>query len=57
SEDVIKYHDYPGWAPEFLPHEVAHQWFPIEVTLERQEDGWLAESLAEYLAWRYLLEK
>ncbi len=57
SEDVIKYHDYPSWALEFLPHEIAHQWFPIEVTLARQEDGWLAESLAEYLAWRYLLEK
>lgn len=57
SEDVIKYHDHPGWAPEFLPHEFAHQWFPIEVTLERQEDGWLAESLAEYLGWRYLQEK
>lgn len=57
SEDVIKFHEYPGWEPEFLPHEVAHQWFPIEVTLERREDGWLAESLAEYLAWRYLREK
>ncbi len=57
SEDVIKYHDYPGWNAEFLPHEIAHQWFPIEVTLARPEDGWLAESLAEYLAWRYLLEK
>jgi len=57
SEDVIKYHDYPGWSPEFLPHEIAHQWFPHEVTLARSEDGWLAESLAEYLAWRYLQEK
>jgi tetratricopeptide (TPR) repeat protein len=57
SEDIIKYHGYPGWAPEFLPHEIAHQWFPIEVTLALPEDGWLAESLAEYLAWRYLLEK
>jgi tetratricopeptide (TPR) repeat protein len=57
SEDVIKYHDFPGWSPEFLPHEIVHQWFPIEVTLNREEDGWLAESLAEYLAWRYLREK
>ncbi|MBI3664221.1 MAG: hypothetical protein HY234_14380 [Acidobacteria bacterium] len=57
SEDAIKYHGYPGWAPEFLPHEIAHQWFPIEVTLKQQEDGWLAESLAEYLAWRYMREK
>jgi tetratricopeptide (TPR) repeat protein len=44
-------------APEFLPHEIAHQWFPIEVTLKSEEDGWLAESLAEYLAWRYLQER
>jgi tetratricopeptide (TPR) repeat protein len=57
SEDVVKFSAYPGYAPEFLPHEIAHQWFPIEVTLARQEDGWLAESLAEYLAWRYLQEK
>jgi tetratricopeptide (TPR) repeat protein len=56
SEDVVKFFDYPGFAPEFLPHEVAHQWFPIEVTIARQEDAWLAESLAEYLAWRYLQE-
>jgi len=57
SEDAVKFHDYAGYAPEFLPHEIAHQWFPIEVTIAAQEDGWLAESLAEYLAWRYLEEK
>jgi tetratricopeptide (TPR) repeat protein len=57
SEDVVKFSDDPNYMPEFLPHEIAHQWFPIQVTLERQEDGWLAESLAEYLAWRYLQEK
>jgi tetratricopeptide (TPR) repeat protein len=57
SEDFLKFHDDPDYAPEFLPHEIAHQWFPIEVTLARQEDGWLAESLAEYLAWRYLRER
>jgi tetratricopeptide (TPR) repeat protein len=56
SEDAVKFHDYPSYAPEFLPHEIAHQWFPIAVTLAREEDGWLAESLAEYLAWRYLAE-
>jgi tetratricopeptide (TPR) repeat protein len=57
SEDVVKWHGHPGFAPEFLPHEIAHQWFPIAVTLKSEEDGWLAESLAEYLAWRYLEEK
>ena len=56
SEDFMKFHDDPGYAPEFLPHEIAHQWFPIEAALASQEDGWLAESLAEYLAWRYLQE-
>jgi len=53
----VKWHNYPDYAPEFLPHEVVHQWFPIEVTIAREEDGWLAESVAEYLAWRYLQEK
>jgi len=57
SEDVVKFSDDPNFMPEFLPHEIAHQWFPIQVTLKSQEDGWLAESLAEYLAWRYLQEK
>jgi tetratricopeptide (TPR) repeat protein len=56
SEDVLKWAGAAGYAPEFLPHEMAHQWFPIEVTLAREEDGWLAESLAQYLAWRYLQE-
>lgn len=57
SRDVMRYADEADYAPEFLPHELAHQWFPLEVVLERQEDGWLAESLAEYLSWRYLREK
>ncbi len=57
SEDVIKNAADPNFAPEFLPHEIAHQWFPIEVTLKNEADGWMAESLAEYLAWRYLQEK
>ena len=42
-------------APQFLPHEIAHQWFPNGVAPASASDGWLAESLAEYLAWRYLL--
>ncbi len=54
SEDVVKHAGEKDYAPEFLPHEIAHQWFPIEVTLKSEADGWLAESLAEYLAWRYL---
>jgi hypothetical protein len=54
SEDIVKHAGEKDYVPEFLPHEIAHQWFPIEVTLALEEDGWLAESLAEYLAWRYL---
>jgi len=44
------------YAPGFLAHEIAHQWFPNGVAPASSSDGWLAESLAEYLAWRYLLE-
>jgi tetratricopeptide (TPR) repeat protein len=44
------------YAPGFLAHEIAHQWFPCGVAPASSADGWLAESLAEYLAWRYLLE-
>src|SRR5712692_7242063 len=47
SRDVMKYADEAEYAPAFLPHELAHQWFPIDVTIEREEDGWLAESIAE----------
>ena len=54
SPGFMKYAEVPGYAAEFLPHEIAHQWFPIDVTIEKEEDGWLAESIAEYLAWRYL---
>ena len=57
SRNVSQYAGVLAFAPEFLPHELAHQWFPLEVVIERQDDGWLAESLAEYLSWRYLREK
>ncbi len=57
SRDVMMYAGVPSFAPEFLPHEIAHQWFPIDVTIEKEEDGWLAESIAEYLAWRFLHDK
>jgi len=56
SPDVVRFFGNPGYAPEFLPHEIAHQWFPIEVTLAGESDGWLAESLVEYIAWRDLVE-
>ena len=40
--------------PQFLPHEVAHQWFPGEVTMASETDAFIAESLAEYCALLYL---
>jgi tetratricopeptide (TPR) repeat protein len=52
--DDLTYFGRSGYAPNFLPHEVAHQWFPQRVGHATAEDGWLAESLSEYLAWRYL---
>lgn len=56
SPDFVRDFGYPGYQPEFLPHEIAHQWFPSEVTLASEADGWLAEGLAEYLAERSLEE-
>lgn len=33
-----------------LAHEVAHQWFPHRAMPASPRDGWLSESIAEYLA-------
>jgi tetratricopeptide (TPR) repeat protein len=43
-----------GYTPNFIPHEIAHQWFPQQVAHASAEDGWMAEALAEYMAWRFL---
>jgi tetratricopeptide (TPR) repeat protein len=56
SDWAVRFAGVAGYAPEFLAHELAHQWFPNGVAPASASDGWLAESLAEYLAWRYLLE-
>lgn len=45
---------YPDFDPQFLPHEIAHQWFPGEVTMASESDAFIAESLAEYCALLYL---
>jgi tetratricopeptide (TPR) repeat protein len=50
----LRFFGHNGYAPNFLPHEVAHQWFPQQVAHASEEDGWMAEALAEYLAWRFL---
>ncbi len=52
--DDLRFFGHNGYAPNFLPHEVAHQWFPQQVAHASEEDGWMAEALAEYLAWRFL---
>ncbi len=56
SNSVARFAAESAGAPSLLPHEVAHQWFPNGVAPASAADGWLAESLAEYLAWRYLLD-
>ncbi len=56
SREAVEFDGETLYSPEFLPHELAHQWFPNEVTLQSPEDGWLAEGLAEYAALLYLRE-
>ncbi len=56
SDWVARFADESAGTPGLLPHEIAHQWFPNGAAPASAGDGWLAESLAEYLAWRYLLE-
>src|SRR5579884_2524486 len=56
STDALRFAFDPLYHPEFFPHELAHQWFPGGVEMQTNADGWLAESLAEYLALRVLEE-
>ncbi len=56
SPEAVEFDGAALYSPEFLPHELAHQWFPNEVTLKSLEDGWLAEGLAQYAALLYLRE-
>ena len=35
---------------ERIGHEVAHAWFPHVAKIDRTEEGWLSESLAEYMS-------
>ncbi len=54
DEDDLRFLGRNGYTPNFLPHEIAHQWFPQRVAHASAQDGWMAEALAEYMAWRYL---
>jgi aminopeptidase N len=38
---------------EVVAHELAHQWFGMQVTLRDYRDIWLHEGFAEYLGWLY----
>ncbi|HUK30228.1 MAG TPA: M1 family aminopeptidase [Candidatus Acidoferrum sp.] len=54
DEEDLKFFGRKGYTPNFLPHEIAHQWFPQQVAHASAEDGWMAEALAEYMGWRFL---
>jgi len=45
-----------GYDEIFRAHEVAHQWFGIEVGFTTYHDQWLSESFAEFSALWYLQE-
>jgi aminopeptidase N len=51
--------DGTGSFPErdfFLAHEIAHQWFGVDVLLTDLRDAWLTEGLADFAAAGYLVE-
>lgn len=37
--------------------EIIRKWFPAPIALKSSADGWLTESLEEYLVWRHVQEK
>ena len=47
----IKADDF--FAEQFLAHEVAHQWWGIEVDFASYRDQWLSEAFAEYSCLMY----
>lgn len=40
-------------SDEALAHELAHQWFGDDVSLENWQDIWLKEGMATYAAWMW----
>jgi hypothetical protein len=38
-------------------HELAHQWFPMQVASDEARDPWLDEALADYLTLRVMAER
>ena len=51
SMAFIKGDDF--FAEQFLAHEVAHQWWGIEVDFASYRDQWLSEAFAEYSCLMY----
>ena len=54
--DIYPYLGSPMDRRDLLPREIARQWFEPYYPPAASGPRWLAESLAEYLAWRYLNE-
>jgi len=49
--------DYYGIDQIFRAHEVAHQWWAIDLDFETYHDQWLSEAFAEYSGLLYLEEQ
>jgi hypothetical protein len=45
---------YNGEAQQFRAHEVAHQWWGIQVEYDTYHDKWLSEGLADYSGLWYM---
>lgn len=46
--------DYRGYDEIFRAHEVAHQWWPIEVDFDTYHDQWLSEGMASFAGLWYM---
>ena len=49
--------DYRGYDQVFRAHEVAHQWWGIEVGFDSYHDQWLSESFSEFSGIWYLQQQ
>jgi hypothetical protein len=56
SPEVLRFTASPEFFPALLPFEIARQWFPNAAADARLYNSGMVEMLAQYLAWRYLLE-
>lgn len=45
-----------GFVPMVTAHEIAHQWWPMQVASHEGREPWLDEGLAEYASMRFLAE-